>query len=117
MGGATASGCGSTCRREHPINATMMAAVANRIPQPYVTLSVTSTLRVDTIRPDMAKTAARAKMGRPLKGEHPRTRMVTMRLSDDEYARVKAACDLRGGSLADFVVAAADRELRNTKSA
>ena len=38
-----------------------------------------------------------------------------MRLSEGEYERVRAACDALGVSLGDFVVAAADRQLRKAR--
>lgn len=56
-----------------------------------------------------------AKRGRPPKGEESRTKTVNMRLSEGEYERVRAACDALGMSLGDFVVAAADRQLRKAK--
>lgn len=57
-----------------------------------------------------------AKMGRPIKGEQPRTRTVNMRLSEAEYEIVRSACEAATCSLADLVVAAAERELRKSKS-
>jgi len=64
----------------------------------------------------MSKGAEKQRMGRPFKGEQPRTRTVNMRLSEAEYETVRAACERSSCSLADLVVAAAERELRKSKS-
>lgn len=59
------------------------------------------------------KRASAARMGRPFKGEQPRTRTVSIRLSEVEYERLRAACELVGArSLADFIMDAAMKALR-----